>query len=76
MRKVLLSLVATVAIGVGFTMTNANAAPVSPSAMQPSIIDTGLTEDVQWRRCWHRWRTSRTVCRYYGHHWRWSRRRW
>ena len=59
MRKVLLSLVAAVAMGACFTMTNANAAPVSPSALQPSIIDTSLTEDVQWRRCWHRWRTSR-----------------
>ena len=78
MRKVLLSLVAAVAIGAGFTMTNANAAPVSPSALQPSIIDTGLTEDVQWRRCWHRWRSSRVVCRYWRgrHYWRWSRRRW
>jgi hypothetical protein len=78
MRKVLLSLVAAVAIGAGFTMTSANAAPVSPSALQPSIIDTGLTEDVQWRRrrCWHRPYTSRVVCRYWrgGHGWRWSRR--
>jgi hypothetical protein len=82
MRKVLLSLVATVAIGAGFTITSTNAAPVSPSALQPSITDTGLTEDVQWRRCWHRWRSSRVVCRYWrggyrwrgGHHWRWSRR--
>ena len=48
MRKVLLSLVAAVAIGAGFTMTNASAAPVSPSALQPSIADTGLTEDVRW----------------------------
>jgi hypothetical protein len=77
MRKVLLSLVAAVAMGAGFTMTSANAAPVSPSALQPSIADTGLTEDVQWRRCWHRWRSSRTVCQYRGGHgWRWSRRRW
>jgi hypothetical protein len=77
MRKVLLSLVAAVAMGAGFTMTNANAAPVSPSALQPSIIDTDLTENVQWRRCWHRWRTSYRVCRYYGGHgWRWSRRYW
>jgi hypothetical protein len=76
MRKVLLSLVAAVAMGAGFTMTSANAAPVSPSALQPSIIDTGLTEDVQWRRCWHRWRSSRVVCRYWRgrHYWRWSRR--
>ena len=75
MRKVLLSLVAAVAIGAGFTMTSASAAPVSPSALQPSIIDTSLTEDVQ-RRCWHRWRSSRTVCAWRGgrHYWRWSRR--
>jgi len=77
MRKVLLSLAAAAAIGTAFTVTSANAAPVTPSALQPSIIDTGLTEDVQYRRCWHRWRTSRVVCRYWGgHHWRWSRRRW
>jgi len=77
MRKVLLSLVAAVAMGAGFTMTNANAAPVLPSALQPSIADTGLTEDVQWRRCWHRWRSSARVCRWRGgHYWRWSRRRW
>ena len=76
MRKVLLSLVAAVAMGAGFTMTSANAAPLSPSALQPSIIDTTLTEDVQWRRCWHRWRSSRTVCAWRGgrHYWRWSRR--
>ena len=80
MRKVLLSLVAAVAIGAGFTITNTNAAaPVSPSALQPSIIDTGLTEDAQWGCCcWHRWRSSRTVCAWRGgrHYWRWSRRRW
>lgn len=76
MRKVLLSLVAAVAMGAGFTMTNANAAPLSPSALQPSIIDTSLTEDVQRRRCWHRWRSSRTACVWRGgrHYWRWSRR--
>ena len=71
MRKVLLSLVVAVAMGFGFTMTNANAAPVSPSALQPSVIDTGLTEDVQWRgyRYRHHWRWSRG----HRHHWRWSR---
>jgi hypothetical protein len=58
-------------------MTNANAAPVSPSALAPSIEDTSLTDNVQWRRCFHRWRSSRVVCRYWGrpgHYWRWSRR--
>jgi len=80
MRKVLLSLVAALAMGAGFAMTSVNAAPVSPSALQPSILDAGLTEDVQWRRCWHRWRTSTRVCRWHGrywrggHGWRWSRR--
>lgn len=74
MRKVLLSLVAATALaGAALTMTNANAAPVSPSALQPSIADTDLTDNVQWRRCWHRWRTSRVWCRWYGHRWRWSR---
>jgi hypothetical protein len=69
MRKVLLSLVVAVAMGFGFTMMNANAAPVSPSAVQPSVIDTGLTEDVQWRGHRHHWRWSRG----HRHHWRWSR---
>lgn len=76
MRKVLLSLVAALAIGAGFTMTNASAAPVSPSAIEPAIGDTNLTDTVQWRRCWHRWRSSYRVCRWYGHRWRWSHRRW
>ena len=64
MRKVLLSLVAAVAMGAGFTMTNANAAPVSPSAMLPSIAEGNLTEDVQWRRrrCWHTGYYSRVRC--------------
>lgn len=78
MRKVLLSLAAAVAIGACFTTTNANAAPLSPSAIQPSIIETDLTEDVQWRRrrCWHRPYSSRVRCwvgpRPY-HYWRRSR---
>jgi hypothetical protein len=76
MRKVLLSLVAAVAMGAGFTMTSANAAPVSPSALEPSIIDTRLTEDVQWRRCWHRWRTSYRVCRWGRPYHGWRRSRW
>lgn len=78
MSKVLLSLAAAMAMGVGFTMTSANAAPVSPSAIQPSIIETDLTEDVQWRRrrCWHRPYTSRVRCWWAGpryHYWRRSR---
>ncbi len=65
-------MVAALAIGAGLTMRNANAAPVSPSALEPSILDTSMTEDVQWRRCWHRWRSSRIVCRWHGrcHYWR------
>lgn len=79
MRKVMLSLVAAVAIGAGFTMTTpANAAPISPSALQPSIADSDLIEDVRWvRRCAHNWRNSRVRCwRVWrgGHYWRWSRR--
>ena len=78
MRKVLLSLVAAVAMGAGFTMTTgANAAPVSPSALQPSIADTNAIEDVRWvRRCGHNWRNSRTRCWtvWRSHYWRWSRR--
>jgi hypothetical protein len=68
MRKVLLSLIAAVALSAGFTMTGAKAAvPVAPSALVPSITDNNLTEDVQWRRrCWHRWQTSRVVCRSWG----------
>ena len=79
MRKVLLSLAAVAAIGFGFSMTNANAAPVSPSAIQPSILETGLTEDVQWRRrrCWHRPYTSRVRCAYWGPRYHgWRRSRW
>ena len=78
MRKVLLSLAIAAAVGAGFATTGANAAPVLPSALQPSIIDTNLTEEVQRRRCWHRWRSSRVTCRYWrgGHYWRSSRRWW
>lgn len=78
MRKLLLSLVAALAIGAGFTMTNANAAPVAPSAVQPALVDSNLVEDVRWvRRCGHNWRNSRVRCwRVWrpGHGWRWSRR--
>jgi hypothetical protein len=78
MRKVLLSLVAAAAIGAGFTMiSTANAAPVTPSAMLPSIAEGNLTEDVQWRRrrCWHTGYYSRVRCVWRGGHgWRWSRR--
>lgn len=78
MRKVLLSLVAAIAMGAGFTMTNASAAPITPSAMQPALADSGLIEDVRWvRRCGHNWRNSRVRCWTVwrpGHNWRWSRR--
>jgi hypothetical protein len=77
MRKVLLSLAAAAVMGgAAFTMTSANAAPVSPSALQASITDTNLTEDAQWRRrrCWHRPYSSRVRCVVRGHYWRWSRR--
>jgi hypothetical protein len=74
----LLSLVAAAAVGGAvFTMTSVNAAPVLPSALQPSITDVNLTEDVQRRRCWRHWRSGRLVCNYVrGHYWRWSRRDW
>lgn len=78
MRKILLSVGVAAAMGAAaLTMTNANAAPVSPTALAPSIEDTNLTENVQWRRCWHRWRSSYRVCRWHGrpyHNWRRSRR--
>jgi hypothetical protein len=78
MRKVLLSLAAAAAMAVGFSMTTtANAAPATPSAMLPSLVETGLTEDVQWRRrrCWHTGYYSRVRCVWRGGHgWRWSRR--
>ena len=78
MRKVLLSLVAAAAIGAGFTMTGANAAPVTPSALQPALADSSNVEDVRWvRRCGHNWRNSRVRCWTVwrpGHGWRWSRR--
>ena len=77
MRKVLLSLAAAVAMGAAFTITSANAAPVSPSGLAPSIEDTSMVQDVQ-RRCWHRWNSRwRCVYRgyrvYRGHGWRGSR---
>jgi hypothetical protein len=80
MRKVLLSAaVAMVAMGAGFSMTSANAAPVTPSALQPALVDSNVVEDVRWvRRCRHNWRTSGVRCwRVWrpGHSWRWSRRR-
>ncbi|MBX9774958.1 MAG: hypothetical protein K2Y71_11175 [Xanthobacteraceae bacterium] len=81
MRKVLLSLVAAAAIGASFTMMpTANAAPVSPSALAPALVDSNIVEDVRWvRRCRHNWRNSRVRCWTVwrpgrGHYWRWSRR--
>ena len=80
MRKVLLSLAAAVAMGAAFTVTSANAAPVTPSALQPALVDSSMVEDVRWvRRCGHYWRNSRVRCWTVwrpGHYWRWSRRWW
>jgi hypothetical protein len=83
MRKLLLSLVASAAMGGALMMpTSAGAAVGSLPAVAPAITDSNLVEDVQWRRrCWHRG-YSRTVCRYWGgggHGWRrsrWRGRRW
>jgi hypothetical protein len=80
MRKVLLSVAVAVAMGAGFSMTSANAAPVTPSAVQPALVDSNVVQDVRWvRRCRHVWRGSRVRCARIwvpggGHHWRWSRR--
>jgi hypothetical protein len=80
MRKLLLSLFAAIAIAAGFTLTGANAAPTTPSALQPAVADSNIAEEVRWvRRCRHYWRGSRVRCwRVWvpGHYWRWSRRRW
>jgi hypothetical protein len=84
MRKVLLSLAAAVAIGAGVSATGASATPMTPSALQPALVDTNVVDDVRWvRRCWHGYRTSFRRCRavwvpgyrWRGrHYWRWSRR--
>ena len=78
MRKVLLSAAVAVAMGAGFSMTGAAAAPITPSAVQPALVDSNIVEDVRWvRRCGHNWRNSRVRCwRVWrpGHGWRWSRR--
>ena len=78
MRKLLLSLAAVVAMGAGISMTGVHAAPVTPSALQPALVDSNTVEDVRWvRRCGHNWRNSRTRCWNVwrpGHYWRWSRR--
>lgn len=78
MRKVLLSAAVAVVMGAGFSMTGATAAPVTPSALQPALVDSDMVQDVRWvRRCGHNWRNSRVRCwRVWrpGHYWRWSRR--
>lgn len=76
MRKLMLSLVAAAAMaGTLMTPSSASAAVGSLPAIQPAIIDTSITEDVQWRRCWHR-PYSRVWCRYGGgHRYGWSRGR-
>lgn len=78
MRTVLLSAAVTLAMGAGFSMTNVNAAPLTPSALQPALVDSNVVEDVRWvRRCRHHWRSSRARCVTVwrpGHGWRWSRR--
>jgi hypothetical protein len=80
MRKVLLSLVAAAAMS-STGLTSANAAPVSPAALQIAINDTAMIEDVRWvRSCRHNWRNSRVRCVQVwrpgrGHYWR-SSRRW
>jgi hypothetical protein len=80
MRKVLLSATVAVAMGAGFSMTSANATPMTPSALQPALVDSDVVQDVRWvRRCRHYWRWSRVRCVNVwrpGHGWRWSRRRW
>jgi hypothetical protein len=79
MRRVLLSLVGAVVLSTGFT--SVNAAPVSPAALQTSISDTTMVEDVRLvRHCRHHWRNSRLRCVQVwrpgrGHYWR-SSRRW
>jgi hypothetical protein len=74
MRKLFLSLAAAAVTMAAATLSpsNASAAVVAPSAMQPAIGDTGMVDNVRWvRRCHHHWRSSSRHCRSVwvpGHH--------
>jgi hypothetical protein len=75
MRSAILALPVVLTVG-AFGATSASAAPISGQAILDAAAQQSIVEDVQ-RRCWHRWRSSRVICRYWGHGWRWSRgRRW
>jgi hypothetical protein len=75
MRSAILALPVVLTVG-AFGATGASAAPVSGQAIIDASQQNVITEDVQWRRCWHR-RWSGVRCwGGGGHWWRWSRRRW
>jgi hypothetical protein len=74
MRKLFLSLAAAAVTMTGAALmpSNAGAAVVTPSAMQPAVEHTNVVDNVAWfRTCHHHWRSSRSHCRMVwrpGHH--------
>jgi len=84
MRKLFLSLAAVAATltGAALMPSSASAAVITPSAMQPALIDSNVVDNVRWvRRCRHHWRTSVRACRSVwvpGRRWhyRYQSRRW
>lgn len=66
MRKLFLSLAAAAVTMTGAALmpSNASAAMVAPSAMQPAVGHASMVENVAWFRvCHHHWRNSHTHCR-------------
>ena len=66
MRNLFLSLAAAaVAVSAAMlTPSNAGAAVVAPSAMQPAIVNANVVDNVRWVRvCHHHWRSNNSHCR-------------
>jgi hypothetical protein len=66
MRKLFLSLAAAAVTmaAAALSPSNANAAVVAPSAMQPAVVDSNVVDNVAWiERCHHHWRSSNRHCR-------------
>jgi hypothetical protein len=76
MRKLFLSLAAAAVTitGAALMPSNASAAVVAPSAMQPAVAYTNVVDNVAWVRvCHHHWRNSHSRCGLvwrpgHGHH--------
>ena len=65
MRKLFLSLAAAAVTVTGAALmpSNASAAVVAPSAMQPAVAYTNVVDNVRWSRACHpRWRNSHSHC--------------